>query len=81
MENVKETTTKINKKVETIETSDTVVETEEVGTNNNKSKIESRSPISKNLQKWLVRIGVLFVIGLIAINSYLADPIVRQKLI
>ncbi len=67
VENVKEATTKINEKIETIEPSVTEVEIEDFGTNHNESKIESRSPVSKNLQKWLVRMGVLLVIGLIAL--------------
>jgi HlyD family secretion protein len=68
VENVKDVTTKTDEKVETIETPDTLFEVEEVGTNNLESGIQKKSPISKNVQKWLVRFGVLFVIGLIALT-------------
>lgn len=68
MKNVNEATTKTYEKVGTTEPADTDFEVKEVGTNNNVSKIESRSPVSKNLQKWLVRVGVLLFIGMIALT-------------
>lgn len=48
--------------------SDTDPEVEEVKTVNKESRIKSRSRVSKSLQKWLVRIGVLLFIGFIAIT-------------
>ena len=68
VENVKEPTTEVDEKVEAIETIDNVFEVEEAGTNQIESRNPRRSTISKNVQKWLVRIGVLFVIGLIVLT-------------
>lgn len=68
MERLKEATTVLNEKAQTIEPPDIKINAEEAGTNNIESRNQHQSAISKNFQKWLVRIGVLVVVGLIALT-------------
>ncbi len=68
VEKVKEGATETGEQVETIEPLNTEFEEEKIEATENESLIKRQSPVSKNLQKWLVRIGVLVVIGLIVLT-------------
>lgn len=70
METIKEPAAKAlrDEGVETMQPSDPEFESVEVETNNEGSVIKNHSPVSKTLQKWLVRVGVLLVIGLIVLT-------------
>ncbi len=67
MERTNEVTAEIDESVETVEPSDDTFAADEAGANSNKPGLESRSPISENLQKWLIRIGVLVAIIIIVL--------------
>ena len=67
MERVEEATTETEEKVETTKLSGAQVKAEIDGANSNESKVESQSTVSKNMQKWIIRIGVLSVIVLIGL--------------
>ena len=66
MEEVKEDTTRTDEKVDRIDEPKTEGDAEGKTTRNNESRLESQFPVSKNLQKWVIRVGIVLTIFLLA---------------
>ncbi len=71
MEKVTERATEAGEQVGTIEPPNTQNEEEQFEATESKASVKRKSAVSTNVQKWIIRIGVLLVIGLIALTVFL----------